>query len=392
MLPQNDIAPARAQTIRRVKRIGLIAAGVAILIVANGIAVRLAASNDQKSWADEQAVSNVVIVHPKLSSGGNTLTLPGSLQAYYTAPIYSRVPGYVKTWEKDIGARVKKGELLAEIDTPELDQQIAQARAELANADAARQVSQSTADRWANLLRIQAVSKQDAEEKAGDLAVKTALVKSAQANLDRLLTMKTFARITAPFDGVVTERAIDIGALVNAGVGSAGSSLFTIADTHMMRVYVHVPQNYSAQIRDNLDASLTLPEYPGQTFKAKLVSTSSAISDQSNTLLVQLEATNARGLLKPGAYAQVSLNLPDAGKNLTIPVSALLFRSDGLLVAVVGNDNKVALKPVTIATDLGTEVEINSGLSASDRVIDSPPDSLLSGDAVHVTDSVNPAS
>ena len=196
--------------------------------------------------------------------------------------------------------------------------------------------------------------------------------------------MKTFARIVAPFDGVVTERTLDIGTLVNAGAGSAGSSLFTISDTHKMRVYVRVPQNYSAQIHEHMKAVLTLPEYPGETFPAELVSTSNAISNQSNTLLVQLEAENLKDRLKAGEYAQVMLQLPAGGQNLSIPVSALLFRSDGLHVATVGQDNHVVMKTIKIAVDSGTSVEVSSGLTASDNVIDSPPDSLQSGDVVRI--------
>jgi len=386
---QNEAARAPNLTGRRIRRGILLILALAALIVANGVLVRQNASSETKSWAVEQAIPLVTVVKPAVSKAGNALTLPGNLQAYYTAPIYARVPGYIRTWTKDIGAHVRKGEVLAEIDTPEVDQQIEQARADLANTEAAHKQSQSTAERWGNLLKIGAVSKQDAEEKTSDLDVKSALVKSSQANLERLLTMKTFAHIVAPFDGVVTERTVDIGTLVNAGAGSAGSSLFTIADTHKMRVYVRVPQNYSAQIRDHLKAVLTLPEYPGESFPAELVSTSGAISNQSNTLLVQLEADNASGKLKTGEYAQVAFQLPNGTQNLSIPVSALLFRADGLHVATVDEKNRVVMKSIKIATDLGTTVDVNSGLSVSDNVIDNPPDSLQSGDAVRITASAN---
>jgi membrane fusion protein, multidrug efflux system len=386
MSPQNEQEGTRPKMIRRIKRFALLFAGVAVVVVASGMMVRLNATNEEQNFSTEQAVPSVAVVHPGVSKGGGTLTLPGSLQAYYAAPIYARVPGYVRIWNKDIGGRVRRGEVLAEIDTPEVDQQIAQARADLANAEAAKKQSASTAKRWTNLLKIGGVSKEDAEEKTSDLAVKTAQVNSAKANLDRLLTMKTFAHIIAPFDGVITERTIDIGNLVNAGAGSAGSSLFTVADTHKMRVYVRVPQNYSAQIRDHLKATLSLPEYPGESFAAELVSTSDAISNQSNTLLVQLAAENSNGKLKAGAYAEVNLQLPAGTQNLSIPVSTLLFRADGLHVATVGENDRVIMKPIKIATDLGTTVEVNSGLTASDKVIDNPPDSLESGDLVRVSD------
>ena len=385
MSPPNDETKTNRRLVRRLQGFALVMAAVAGAVVFNGIAVRHADSGEEKSFADEVAVPTVGIVHPVPAKGGNTLTLPGTVQAYYAAPIYARVPGYVKAWYKDIGARVKRGEILADIDTPDVDQQIAQAEADVANAQASRKQAENTAARWANLLKIGGVSMQDAEDKASDLEVKSAVVKSAQANLDRLRTMKTFARIAAPFDGVVTERAADIGTLVNAGAGtSAGSALFTVSDTHKMRVYVRVPQNYSAQIHDHMKAVLKLPEYAGQGFPAELVSTADSISNQSNTLLVQLEAANPEGKLKAGAYAEVALQLPTETQNLTIPVSTLLFRADGLSVATLGEKNQVVLKPVTIAQDFGTTVEVDSGLSASDLVIDNPPDSLQSGDPVRV--------
>jgi RND family efflux transporter MFP subunit len=383
MPPQNDV-PDRSKFVRRIRRVAFVVVAVAAVIVGNGLLVRQNARTEAQTVSTEQSIPIVSLVRPAASESGNTLTLPGNIQAYYTAPIFARVPGYVKSWSKDIGARVQKGELLAEIDTPDVDQQIAQAHADLANAEAAAKLSQSTADRWANLLKIGAVSKQDAEEKNGDLEVKSAVVKSSQANLDRLLTMKTFARIVSPFDGVVTERNVDIGNLVNAGAGGGGSQLFTVADIHKMRVYVRVPQNYSAQIREGLPAKLSLPEYPGKTFPALLVSTSNSISNQSNTLLVQLEAENRDGKLKAGGYAQVAFDLPTTAQNLTIPVSALLFRADGLTVATVDDEDHVVLKPINISADLGTIVEINSGLTPSDRVINNPPDSLRSGDMVRI--------
>jgi RND family efflux transporter MFP subunit len=345
------------------------------------------AASEAETWSAEQAIPVVSTVFPVPSKGGNGLTLPGTVQAYYSAPTYARVPGYVRIWTKDIGARVRRGEVLAEIDTPELDQQIAQARADLANAEAAQKQSASTAQRWANLLKIGAVSRQDAEEKATDAEVRAAHVKSQQANVSRLMTMKSFASIVAPFDGVVTERTVDIGALVNAGAGTAGLPLFTVADMSKMRVYVRVPQNYSAQITDGLHATLTLPEYPGETFPAKMVSASNAISNQSNTLLVQLEAENPNGRLRAGSYAQVTLQLPTDTQNLTVPVSALLFRGDGLNIATLGEDDRVVLKPITVAADLGTTVEVSSGLTATDRVINNPPDSLQSGDIVRIAPS-----
>jgi RND family efflux transporter MFP subunit len=385
MTEQGNPADPKRKAARTVRRVALVTAAMAIAIVAHGMMTRIQASADQATAAVEQSIATVGVIHPVTGSGANALTLPGNLQAYYSAQLYARVPGYLTKWYKDIGARVRKGELLADIDTPELDQQIAQAKADVANAEAARQLSDTTNQRWEHLVAIGAVAKQDADNKAGDLAVKTAAEVSAKANFDRLMATKQFARITAPFDGIVTQRTTDIGALVNAGAGTGGSLLFTVADLHKIRVYVQVPQNYSARIHGNLTADLILPEYPGEKFPARLVSTSNAIDGQTNTLLVQLEADNQAGKLKPGEYAQVNFRLPADSGTLTIPATALLFRGDGLRVATVENGNRVAMKTVTISEDLGTTVRVSAGLSASDLVIDNPPDSVTAGDVVRVS-------
>jgi RND family efflux transporter MFP subunit len=284
----------------------------------------------------------------------------------------------------DIGAHVKKGDLLATIDTPELDQQISQARADVGAAIAAQKLSGTTAQRWESLLPLDAVSKQDAEEKEEDLASKTGAAKAAQANLDRLGAMKAFARIVAPFDGVVTKRTADIGALVNGGPASNGNPLFAVSDIEHLRAYVDVPQSYSAQIVPGTTVSLTVPEYPDKTFSAKLLSTSNAISAQSSTLLVEFEVDNTNGLLKPGDYVQVSMGLPQGQSMLRLPVSALMFRAAGLQVATIGNGNRILMKRISIGTDLGTQVTIASGLSEKDRIVNNPPDSLSTGDKVRI--------
>lgn len=384
MTPPSDPADPKRKAVRTVLGIALVTGAMAIAIVAHGMMTRMQASADQTTAAVEQSIPTVGVIHPVAGAGANALTLPGNLQAYYSAPIYARVPGYLTKWYTDIGAHVRKGELLADIDTPELDQQIAQAKADVANAQAARQLADTTNQRWEHLVAIGAVAEQDADNKAGDLAVKTAAAGSAKANLDRLIATKEFARIVAPFDGVVTERTTDIGALVNVGAGSGGSLLFTVSDVHKIRVYVQVPQNYSARIRGNLTADLSLPEYPGEKFPARLVSTSDSINGQTNTLLVQLEADNTAGKLKPGEYAEVSFRLPADSGTLTIPASALLFRADGLRVATVEGGNRVVMKTVTVSEDLGTTVRVSSGLNASDLVIDNPPDSVTMGDVVRV--------
>jgi RND family efflux transporter MFP subunit len=379
-----DSNPLSAGALRRLKLAGIVLAAVAAVIVVSGIVTRLQADRGVRKWTSAQAIQTVSVLSPSFSQSSKTLMLPATLDAFYDAPIYARVPGYLQTWYKDIGARVHKGDVLAVIETPELDQQIEQARGQLANALAGEKLSQTTAQRWTSLLALDAVSKQEEEEKTGDLAVKQAVVTAAEADLDRLQALKSFARITAPFDGTVTSRSVDIGALINAGAGSSGTPLFTVQDVHQMRVYVDVPQDYSAQIRSGLTATLTVPEYPGKVFPATLDSTSRAISDKSNTLLVELLANNPDGALKPGEYARVTLRLPSGGATLEVPASALVFRRRGLQVATVLANDRVLMKSVTIAVDLGTKVEIGTGLSRSDRVIDNPPDSISSGDLVRI--------
>jgi multidrug efflux system membrane fusion protein len=379
MSPQNE-----ADMKRQLKRTGLIGGCVLAVILVVGGGIRFVQASSLKTWTREAEIPTVALVVPQAGGKGQALILPGALQAYYDAQLYSRVPGYVHAWYKDIGAHVKKGDVLALIDTPELDQQIAQARADLGAATSAQKLSSVTAQRWNSLLPLDAVSKQDVEEKDTDLASKTGAAKAAEANLDRLLAMKQFAKITAPFDGVVTRRTADVGALVSAGPASNGDPLFAVADIHALRVYVNVPQSYSAQIVPGMQVTLTVPEYPGRSFPAKLVSTSNAISAQSSTLLVEFEADNAAGQLKPGDYTQVSMGLPGQGTHLRLPASALMFRAEGLRVATVGADNRVVMKPISIETDLGTQVVVASGLSSRDRVVDNPPDSLGNGDEVRV--------
>jgi RND family efflux transporter MFP subunit len=344
---------------------------------------RLFAKQELKSWTAEQAMPTVSAIHPSRDRDARDLSLPGSVEAWSQAPVYARTNGYLKGWYVDIGASVKSGELLAEIDTPDVDQQVAAATANLATARAQLSLADSTAKRWDRLVAQDAVSKQEADEKRGDLAVRRAMASAALADVDRLRTLQSFRRIVAPFDGVVTSRSTDVGALIVSG-NAAARPLFTVADTKKMRVYVRVPQSYSANIKSGMAAKLALPEYPGRSFDAKLVNTSDAVTDGSGTMLVQLMVDNAEGLLKPGAYAQVSFALPSEGDGVLVPSSALVFRKDGLTVAVVDGSGHVTLKPVKIARDFGAKVEIASGLSANDLIVDSPPDSLAEGDQVHV--------
>jgi RND family efflux transporter MFP subunit len=362
---------------------GLIGAAVAVLIVAVGLVSRVRANQDVKAWTSEAAISTVSVIAPTTVSGDQTLVLPGNVQAFYDAQIHARVSGYLKHWYQDIGAQVKTGQLLADIDTPELDQQLAQAKANLATTIANQSLAKTTAARWTSLLSDDAVSRQEAEEKTGDLEAKSSLVKAAQAEVQRLEALEAFKRITAPFDGVVTDRTTDIGALIAAGTPN-DPGLFTVADVHRLRIYVKAPQSYSADLHPGQTAALSVPEHPGQTFMATLVSTSGAVSDQSGTMLVELQIDNASGALKPGDYAQVRFALPAPAGVIRLPASALMFRRQGMAVATIGPGDHVVMKPIAIARDLGASVEIASGLSPSDRVIDSPPDSLNNGEVVRV--------
>jgi len=378
-----ELGETDQQLVRRLKIVGTIAAGIAVLAVIVGIADRVFVNRAVARWTVAQTIPTVATIVARQSSGTNKLVLPGTLQAYYNAPIYARVPGYLKTWYKDIGAHVRKGDVLGVIETPDLDQQIEQARADLANAVAARELSQTTAKRWAGLLALDAVSKQEEEEKSSDLQAKTALVAAAQANLDRLNDLKSFAKIVAPFNGVVTNRSVDVGALINVGA-QASPPLFTVANIQRIRVYVSVPQNYSAEIRPGATATLELPEYPGRNFTAKLSADADAISEKSDSLLVEFLADNADGALKPGDYAQVTIDVPSRGTTETIPSSALIFNDRGLQVATVQGNDRIRMKHVDIARDLGAEVEIDSGLGSRDRIVNNPPDSIADGNLVRI--------
>jgi RND family efflux transporter MFP subunit len=346
---------------------------------------------EEQTFSNQRSVPVVRTLAPQASAGAEGLELPGQLQAYNDAPIYARVPGYLKSWNEDIGARVKAGQLLAVIDAPELDQELAQAQANLATVEANLKLAKVTAQRFQDLAGDDAVSKQDADEKSGDLAAKTAAVKAAEANVQRLQAMEGFKRIVAPFDGVVTARNANIGALVNAGAGAnPGSALFSVSDVHLLRVYVHVPQSYSAQVKSGMKASLELPQYAGRTFPATVMSDSGAVSDQSGTLLVELEVQNPDGALKPGDFAQVRFDLPPASGVVRVPASALIFRSQGLQIATVTPDGRAHLHKASVARDLGQQVELNGGVTPTDRVIDTPPDSLEDGDLVRIAPPEQP--
>jgi RND family efflux transporter MFP subunit len=369
---------------RRLRLAGVVAVVVVILVVGAGIATRATDARHLKTWTDAQAVPTVNIVTPQRSAAGPTLNLPARLQAYSSAPIFARVSGYVKSWKADIGAPVKAGQLLAEIETPELDQQILQARADLASAKANAALASTTAKRWQAMLGSDSVSRQEVDERTGDLTAKDALVQAAQANVDRLVATKGFARIVAPFDGVVTARDTDIGQLVNAGSGGVGQELFAVSEVKQLRVYVQVPQNYAPEVHDGTTANLTVPEHQGQTFKARVTASAGSVNAQSGTTLVQLLVDNSSNELLPGGFANVQFSLPIPANTVRIPASALVFDSRGLVVATLGTDNHVHFKEVKISRDLGDAVEIGAGLSPDDRVIDTPPDGLLDGDSVQI--------
>ena len=369
---------------RRGLRIAALAGvAIAVLVVGGGIASRAANSKRLSQWTAANAQPVVTVTQPQPANGAAVLALPGRLEAYSRAPIYARVPGYLKSWKVDIGASVQAGQLLAEIEAPDLDQQLSQARADLLTARANAALASTTAKRWQDLVKSDAVSLQDVDMKNGDLAAKTAIVKATKANVDRLEVMEGFKRITAPFDGIVTARATDVGALINAGSGK-GLELFVISDTHKLRLYVSVPQNYAAQITAGTRAQMTVPERPGQTFTATVETTSQSVDPSSGSTLVELAVDNASGQLVPGAFANVRFALPLTSASLSVPASALIFDSRGARVATLGADNRVVLEPVTIARDLGTVIEISSGLAATDRVIDSPPDGIGKGDQVRI--------
>jgi len=376
--PAADAPPYRP---KHLKLIGVVALAIAVLAVAIGLIGRATASAKLKTWTAEQATPTVALAKVAGAANG-ALTLPGQIEADNDAAVNARVTGYLKTWSVDIGDRVKAGQTLAILDAPELKQQLDQAKADLITAQANAKLAATTNTRWQQLLKDEAASKQDADEKAGDYAAKTALVTSAQANVGRLQETYGFTRITAPFDGVVTARNAQLGQLVNTG--SAGPPLFVVADDHRLRIYVQAPQAYIAQIHVGEVVQLTVPEYPGRSFAATLVRTADAVDRSSGTLNIELQIDNKDHVLKPGEYATAHFAVPAAAQSVSIPSSAIMFRDQGPTVGVVGPDDRVRLHKVEIARDLGTTLEIGAGLSLSDRVVDNPTDTLTEGQQVRI--------
>jgi RND family efflux transporter MFP subunit len=370
----------------KVGRAILVLAVAAIAVAYTGISARRHDDEKLKQWTEEQAIPPVAVVTPQRGGETRELVLPGNVDAFYSAAIHSQVMGYVQEWRKDIGAKVHQGDVLAVVDTPELDDRIAVAQSELAKAKANLALAKVTAARWDSLRHTAAVSQQEADEKDSDARAQAAQVDAAQSNVDRLKAQKAFSNIVAPFDGVVTARNVDVGSLVRAD-GVDTPPLFTVADIHQMRVYVPVPETYAASLKDGMKASLELPEYPDRKFDATIETTSHAIDRKSRSLLVELTADNKDGALSPGAFARIRFELPPDPNTLTIPASAIVFRGDAPQVAAIGRDNRVSLKKVQIMRDLGTEVEITGGLNQDERIVANPPDSIGNGEEVRVMEA-----
>jgi RND family efflux transporter MFP subunit len=356
------------------------AAGLGLLIF-KGIETRLRAETLLQREVRADSAPSVSVVHPKLGAPTSELILPGSVEAFTETPVYARTNGYLKRWYFDIGASVTAGQLLAEIETPEVDQQLSQARAELNTARANYGLAQSTADRWQFLLKTDSVSRQETDEKLGDLRAKQATMEAVAANVKRLEETQSFQKIFAPFSGVITARNTDTGALINAGGSGAGKELFHLAATGRLRVYVAVPQANSASSVPGAVADVTLAEQPGRIYRGRLARTANSIEPASRTLRVEVDVENPDGSLLPGSYVQVHLKLPGVAHAVTVPVSATLFRSEGLNVAAV-RDGHVVLLPISVGRDYGNELEVTSGLRPEEQLIINPPDAIVNGQAV----------
>jgi len=382
-MPEPSAAESDKNLRHQIRRYSLILLIVALCLAVWGEVSRVRARASLGKEAAQAAIPTVVTVTPNRTPLGEELVLPGTVQAYIEAPIYARTNGYLKEWRTDIGTQVTKGQLLGEIDTPEVDRQLAQAEADLATARANESLSNSTNVRWKGLLATESVSKQDADEKAGDAAAKKAAADSAAANVARLRDLTSFKRVVAPFDGVITARNTDIGALINAGQ-STGAELFRIADMHKLRIFVQVPEGYAAVTRPGLEADLRFAEQPSRTFTARTVRTSNALDPTLRTLQVELELDNAKRDVFPGAYAEVHFKLPASAQSLRLPANTVLFRAAGLQVATIDGQKRVKLKSIVQGRDFGSTIEILSGVEADEVVILNPPDSLTDGVPVRI--------
>jgi RND family efflux transporter MFP subunit len=375
--------PIKTPRPRRVLLVGIIALVAAGAVATYGLIIRARGNQDLVRWTNAQAVPTVALAKLVRGAAEQILILPGDIQPYNKAAIYARVNGYLKNWNKDIGARVKAGDVLALIDAPDLDQQLAQARATLASAKANYDIAATTANRYGILIEKQVTSQQLADQTAADAAAKEAVTDANEANVRQLEAMQSFKQIVAPFDGVVTARNTNVGALINAG-NAAGQELFEVSDLHRVRIYVQVPQAFIANLRPGLKATFEMPQYPGQKYDATLVTTSSAVNAASRSMLVELQADNSDGKLLGGAYCRVNFQIPGDPNVVRIPATALTPVNRGVQVAIVGEGNKVVFKSIQLGRDFGDTVEVTAGLDPQDRVIDSPAETLQSGDVVQL--------
>jgi RND family efflux transporter MFP subunit len=381
MNPEPIIAPSR----RRLLLVGTTALAIFGIVAVAGIVARAHAERQLVQWTNQEAAPTVQLAKLDGGAAEQGLVLPGTIQPYYKASIFARVSGYLKNWQQDIGAEVKAGQVLATIDTPDLDQQLAQAQASLATAEANERLAAVTAQRWQKLLTSQWVSQQANDDKVGAAAATKATADAAQAAVAQLQAMESFKNIVAPFDGIVTQRNTDIGALINVGSGSsAGLPLFEVSDLHKIRIYVQVPQVSSAALTSGLKATFEMPQYPGQQFEATVVTTSHAVDVNSRSMQVELQADNADGKFAKGIYCQVHFQLPADPNIVRVPATAIIPVDRGVQVAVLGADGKAILKSVQLGRDFGDSVEVTAGLAPQDRVIDSPPETLQTGDAVQL--------
>src|SRR3981189_926032 len=378
------------QTREKGSRIFTILFVIVIVLVVLGAVTLFQRRTQYQALAKETetlAIPTVAVIHASVESAQEDLVLPGAMQAYVESPIYARTNGYLKKWYHDIGSRVRQGELLADIDTPEVDQQLSQARAELNTAQCSAKLSKITATRYQELIKTDGVSKQEVDNAVGDQEAKVANVRSSEANVRRLEELESFKHIYAPFSGVITKRSVDTGTLINAGNGGASQQLFSLAQTDPIRAYVSVPEAYAASIRAGLGAFLELTQYPGQNFQGKVVRTAESIDPGTRTLLTEVDVPNHNGALLPGGYAQAHLQVKVTGARLVVPVNALLFRSEGLRAVAVDANHRTHLKQLTIGRDYGTTLEVLQGLDRNDWIVLNPADSLEEGQEVRVKET-----
>jgi len=389
-----EITPPPKLTPAAPRKVLLMVGAVLLLLIAGAVItmlVRIHNNNVLAKETEEESIPTVAVIHPVAEKPDEELVLPGTMQAYEESPIYARTNGYLLRWYKDIGSRVTKGDLLADIDTPEIDQELIQARANRQQIVAQLDLAKINADRYVNLRKTDSVSQQEADQQSSGYEQAVANLAAADANVRRLEELESFKHVYTPFSGVLTKRTVDPGALINAGVsGAAGKELFDIAQVDPLRVYVSVPQSYAPSIKTGMEATVTLQEYPGQKFKGAVVRTAEAIDPATRTLLTEVDVPNKHGQLLPGSFGEVHFRVGMNAQKVTLPVNTMLFRQEGARVAVVGSDGKVQLRPITIGRDYGTTLEILGGVDVADRVVINPADSLEEGQRVNVASDTAP--